>query len=462
MDVVNRYWQIIRALTLARGLISGLLCLFYVLAAVLLLTLESKKQPLIILIFTAIPACGFLALATERLIQYSAAGATIGLPQNIELLRRSQIAILLLFVGIPACISLWVGADVTTAGLLLVPAALGVLVTLYARWLFLVWIILAVGSRFKDSFDGILPGLENRTVRICLIVTSLAALYWWLDMAKRVELRTRGAPGYLADARHEKNPDKSAAVGQLTSAQIDGLEKAYDAELSGVTAGVSDEGISSRALSLGLAVDTRPNWKGVVKTVGIGWLILFALHGTHQSIRDKLFFWLSVWAAGALFSRVNAVRMAWQLHSAEEALLSLTPRWPNERSVKTLVVSLIVQCQMGAWVTWLAIILPFVILGWLGPIEAGASILCAFATSCGSSGALLYAMARPNVKVPSYSTVCLLLVSVAGVAAFLVGEMITPYYRIIGLGLILLPLLIGLTRFSLRPLQFPAQVISKQ
>jgi hypothetical protein len=436
--------------------------MFYVLAALLALTMEPKKQALMILIFSAIPACGFFALATERLIPFSAAGATLGLPQNVETLRRAQIAILVVFVGIPACVSFWVGADISTAGLLFVPAALGVLLVLAGRWLFFAWIILAVGTRFSDSFEAILPGLENPAVRICLIVASFAAIYWWLALAKRVALRTQGIPGQFADAKHEASPAGGAGATRLTSAQIDRLEQAYDIAIAEVTAGVSDRGISSGALSLGLALDTRPNWRGVVRTTGMGWIVLFALHAMRHRFGDTLFVWFGVWAAGVLASRVNAVRMSWQLHGAEEALLLLTPRWPNARSVKALVATLIVKCQIGAWVTWLAIILPFVVVGWLGPTEAGASILCLFATSCGLSGALLYAMSRPVLKEPSYSTVCLLLVSVAGVVTVLTGAIIMPYSGAVGIGLVLLPLLIGLIGFSSRPLQFPAQVIGKQ
>jgi hypothetical protein len=463
MDAVNRYWQIVRALVLARGLVVAMLALFYLLAALLALMLESDKKAALVLVLCAIPACGFLATATERVIQYSVTDAALGLPRHAELLRRTQWVILGLVVGIPACIALGYGAEVSYAALLLVPAALGVLLALKARWLFAVWIVVAVASRFSYSLGGIVPGLSNPVVRLGLIGASLAGLYWWLGLASRIETRARGASLVLADARHEASATFISETMGLTAAQVDGLERAYDREITEVSAGVGDAGISGRALALGLGIDVRPRLRGIAQVMGLGWVVLLGLHLIdRRGLRDNLYLWVAIFAASALFARINALRTAWQSRGDEEALLLLTPRWPDARSVKRLIAELIVKCQVGAWITWILIILPFSVLGWLGRLETGVSILFLAATSCGGSGAFLFALSRPHTKPTSATTILLLLCAACGVGFVLFGEIAVPHARILGASLIVLPLIIGAASFSLRRLQFPVHLVSKR
>jgi hypothetical protein len=464
MDAVNRYWQIVRSLVLERALIVFLLGLFYLLALFLSMTLDADKKASMILILSAIPACAFCAIATERVVLYSIAGASLGLPRQAELLRKGQMAILGLFVGVPACFALRYGAPASLAALLLVPAALGAFFALKGRWLFIVWIALAVGSRFfANSFGALFSELASPAVRLGAIVASMALFYWWLGLPARIETRARGISASLADARHEANSTSVGETTGLTSAQAEALERVYDKEIAAVTVGISDTRISARALSLGLGIDVRPNWRGVARMVGIGWAVLFGLHLIDsRSLRDNLYLWVAVLAASTLLSRVGAVRNAWQSHGTEEAILLLTPRWPNERQVKRLFVDLLVTCQAGVWLAWLLIILPFVVLGWLGRLEAGISIVLLFATSCGGTGAFLVAISRPRCKELSASTVALLLCSAVGVVAFLIGLAEANYARVLGMSLVVLPLIIGALSFSLRPLQIPVQIVSKQ
>jgi hypothetical protein len=463
MDAMNRYWQIVRALVLARGLIVVLLGLFYVLAMILSITLEGRQKATIILVLSAIPACGFLATATERVVLYSIAGASLGIPRHAEFLRNGQVAVLCLFIGIPACVGLIYEGSLSHAALLLAPAALGVIVALKGRWAFGIWIAFAVATRFFSSSGGILPGLNNPPVQIALIMVSLGILYWWLGLPLRTETRARGMSMVLADARHEANATSiSEAIG-TNSGQVELLEKAYEREIDEVTAGISDAGFTSRALALGLAIDVRPNWRGVARMTGIGWAILFLLHLVYgHDVRGAIFIPVALLAASALFSRVTAVRGAWQRHGAEAALLVLSPRWPRERQVKRILVEMLVKSQVGTWLTWFAIILPYVVLGWLDQTAAGVSILFLGATSCGASGALLFALSRRYFKELSLMTIALLLCGAGGVCVYLFGEAAVPYARSLGTILIVLPLIVGGLCFSLRPLQFPVRIVSKQ
>jgi hypothetical protein len=461
MDAVNRYWQIIRALVLARALVVVLLSLFYLLALILAGT--GDKHGSIILVLSAIPACGFLATATERVIQYSVAGGSLGIPRHGELLRNGQIAVLFLFVGIPACIAITYGERVDHAALLLVPAAGGVVLALKARWLFVVWIVLAVGMRFVPSTDALWPGLISPWVQIPLTMVSVGILYWWLGLAMRTEKRSRGVTMILADARHEASATSIGQAIRATPGQVERLEKAYERELDEVTAGISDAGITSRALALGLAIDVRPKWRGIAKMIVIGWVVLFILHLVYRSdVHGATYIGVALVAASVLFSQVNAVSLAWQRHGAEAALLVLAPRWPRELQIKQRLVEMIVKSQVGTWLAWIFIILPFVVLGWLGQTEAAASILILFATSCGASGALLLALSSRYFKEVSFMRIAALLCSACGACLFLFGSAMVSWARIVGATIIVLPLIMGGLRFSFRPLHFPVRIVSKQ
>jgi hypothetical protein len=437
--------------------------LFYLLAIILSITLEADKKASTILVLSAIPACGFLATATERVIQYSIAGASLGIPRHVECLRNGQIAVLCLFIGIPACVGLQYGALLSRAALLLVPAAVGVLLALKARWVFLPWIVLAVGTRFSFSSGNGLPGLDSLWVRIALIIVSLGILYWWLGLPSRTEKRARGVSMVLADARHEASAISNSDAMGTGPGQVEPFGKAYEWEIDEVTAGIRDVGLTSRALALGLAIDVRPNWRGTAKMIGIGWIVLSLLHLIYgHDVRGTVYLWVAFFAASALFSRVNAVSLAWQRHGAEETLLVLSPHWPREGQVKKILVEMLVKSQVGTWLTWIFVILPYVVLGWLGQTEAGASILLMCATSCGASGALLLALSRRHFKELSFMSIALLLCSASGVAVYLFGSVAVPYARIVGTTIIVLPLVVGGLCFSLRPLQFPVNIVSKQ
>ena len=463
MDAVNRYWQLVRALVLARGLIVVLLGLFYVLAMILSITLQGEQKASSILVLSAIPACGFLATATERVVLHSIAGASLGIPRHVEFLRNGQIAVLCLFIGIPACFGLLYGAPLSHAALLLVPAAMGVIVALKGRWAFGIWIAFAIGTRFVPSSGGILPGLNNPVVQTALIMGSLGILYWWLGLPRRTETRARGVSAVLTDARHEASATSIADAIGTPSDQVDLLEKAYEREIDEVTAGISDAGLTSRALALGLAIDVRPNWRGIARMIGIGWIILFLLHWVYgHDVRGTVYIPIALLAVSALFSRVTAVRRAWQRHGAEAALLVLSPRWPQERQVKQVLVKMLVKSQVGTWLTWIVIILPYVILGWLDQSAAGASILFLGATSCGATGAFLLALSRRHFKELSWMSIALLLCSAAGVCVYLLGAAAMSYATSLGMALIVLPLIFGGLCFSFRPLQFPVRIVSKQ
>jgi hypothetical protein len=463
MDAVNRYWQILRALVLVRPVIAVVLGLFYLVAAFLVLTVEPDKKATAIALLSAIPTCGFFAIATERLVQYAAAGSSLGIPDNSESLRRGQVWLMATFIGVPLVVGLGYGGQPSYMALLFAPAATGVLLALYARWAFVAWITIAVATRFTYSFGAAMPGLSDPWVRVALIAASVGVLYWWFGLARRTEQRNRGVSLRMADAKHERSTDSIGEALGVDPVHYGRYEQAYEREISTVTAGIADTGISRRALQTGLAIDVRPQWRTIAITVGIGWLILLVFHGSYpRQTQPTIYTGISLLAAVTLFSNVNVILAAWRLRDTEEALLALTPRWPTESRLKKLFVELIVESQIGTWLGWSAISLPFYLLGWGGPTEARVCVLIMVGASSGAGGSLLVALSRKSNKEISLVTIALLLCCSVGVATYLSGSEFITHARILGAFMIGGPLIIGVLCFAFRPLQFPVRRISKR
>ena len=464
MDAVKRYWRILLALLFERAVVVVVLGLFFLVAIFLTQVLEAGKISSVILMMSAIPACGFLAMSTKQVILRSAASASLGVPRQAQILRNGQALIVVMFIVAPACLALLYGGSLGWAALLLFPAALGVLFELKGGWVVGACIAVAVGVRvFAKSFDSVFDVVTNPMVRPGLVLASAGVFFWWLALARRIEKRTACASPSLADAKHESSSASTGEVVGLTSAKVDASEHVYDREIATATSGMRESHISNRALSLGIAFDAHFNWRGMARMVGLGWAALGLLHIVAQrSAQDPAYLVMVYFAASAILSRITALRGAWQSHAFEEALLKLSPLWPTSRGLKLIFMELIVKCQAGAWLTWILIILPFAAFRWLGMLQVGTSILLLFATSCGTTGSLLLTLSRPYVKPVSISTIVLLLCGACGVTAMYFGVVAEPSALVAGMGLILLPLLVGVASFLLRPLQFPAQMISKQ
>jgi len=462
MDAVKRYWQLLRALLLVRPLIGILLGLFYVVAALLALTMDSDKKGTAILVLSAIPTLGFFAIATERSIQYSMANAVLGIPRHAESLRNAQIALLFALIGVPAAIGIMHGGQPSYMALLCVPAALGVLLPLYARWAFLIWITIAVATRFSYSFGAWMPGLSNPLVRVTLILASMGVLYWWLGLATRTEQRVKRGSLLIADAKHEST-HASAEESRGAPSGFKAYEQGIERKVAGVICGIDRKGITSRALGMALAVDLRPKWRAMAAMIGIGWVLLFVfLSIRRRQPEPTIYTGITVLAAVSLFTRLGVLRQAWKLRGAEEELLALSPRWPAQATVKRLFAELMLQSQTGTWIVWFLISLPAYCFRWIADDEAAIAILMMCAASCGACGSLLVALSRPQVKEISIITIALLLCCACGVLMYEFGMPIVRYPRIIGVSMIVGPLILGVLRFSFQPLQFPVRRVSRQ
>jgi hypothetical protein len=462
MDAINRNWQVLRALVFARPFIVVVLALFYVVAGFLILMLEPDKKVSVILIMSAIPACGVFAISTQRVIQYTAEASYLGIPRHRESIRVGQLWLLGVFVGIPAAIAAVLGGNLSYIVLLLVPAASGVLLAIYARWVFFIWITVAVTTRFNYSFGAWMPGLGNPWIRAILVCLSVAVLYWWLGLANRTARRSLPSP-VIADARHEST---AVSIGQALGAdpkQYALYEKAYDRGITAIVAGITDSGITKRALQVGLAMPGRTNWRFIGVMVAISLVALLFLHLKNpHAVQPTGYLGITLLAAMSLFGQLNAIMQACKARAIEESLLVLTPRWPAQDKMKSLFLQIILERQSGAWAAWILISLFATVLGWVSVEELFICVVIMIAAGSCATGALMLALSRRVFKEISLLTIAMLLCGAAGTGVFLVGDDAIAYGQILGLSLILVPIAVGTLSFSMRPLQFPVRMINKR
>jgi len=463
MDAVNRYWQILRALVLTRTLVVVMLGLFYVLAAFLFVVLDPDKRASVIAVMSAIPAGGFFALATERIVSCSIAAGSLGIPAHAEHLRRAQVCMMGIFIVVPAIVAVCYGGQPGYMALLCVPAALGVLLALYGRWAFVVWIVLVVLSHFSYSLDSVFPRLSSPWLRVVLIVASIALLTWWLGLAKRTERRYRGLSLVMADSRHEVTAEAAGASLGVDPVKFAQYEQAVDRAMTRITTGITNSGITRRALQTGLAMPGPVHWRLVAIVVAISLAALLFLHPKGpNSGQPTAYLGFTLLATVLLLAQLNAVMNACKARANEEALLVLAPRWPTQDKVKTLFLQIILERQSGTWAAWILVSLFATVLGWVGVEELFTSIVIMIAASSCASGALLLAMSRKVFKEVSLLTIAMLLCGAVGTVVFLVGTDGMAEGQMLGLILILVPPAAGALSFTMRPLQFPVRIINKQ
>jgi hypothetical protein len=178
--------------------------------------------------------------------------------------------------------------------------------------------------------------------------------------------------------------------------------------------------------------------------------------------RNPRFIWESVSLRPTLLSGLAVLRQARKARVTEEELLVLSPRWPLQAQVKNLLVELMLQSQMGTWIIWVLVTLPAYFLGWVAEGEVGVSLLLLCAAGCGACGSFLVALSRRQLKEWSIATIALLLCCAGGAAMYEFGTPILYFPRVLGAAMIVGPLVLGIAQFSLRPLQFPVQNVSKR
>lgn len=123
-----------------RPLIIVMLLVVYSVAALLLVTVDSSKKGLAVMIMAAFATVGLSAVLTERILRHAFHARAIGLPNHAQIIRRVQVWFLVMFVGTPAVLGGILGANplAALAGLVTATAVGVALVAYRAVWLILV------------------------------------------------------------------------------------------------------------------------------------------------------------------------------------------------------------------------------------------------------------------------------------------------------------------------------------
>ena len=110
---------------------------------------------------------------------------------------------------------------------------------------------------------------------------------------------------------------------------------------------------------------------------------------------------------------------------------------------------------------WAALSLVAVWLGWISDEYLVDSLFGLFGASVGACSAFMATLSRRSVSDNSAATIAILLGCAGAVAAFIWGPLVLPHARLWSVVLLALPLFMSSFCFWSRPLQFPAQRISK-
>jgi hypothetical protein len=469
MDAV-RLWRVLRALLLARPVLACALMLFYAAAAALVLTQHERDAILAPLVLAAFPTAGFFGMASERIVRYSRASAALPLPGHAQAMRHGQTALLVIFLGGPLLVGYALGAPLSYGALLCVPAALGVLLSRYPASILPVWAVLAAAAHFMPGSQQ--PGawpigawLASPWVRVALIAASAFALYRWLDLPGITERRARGLSLALADARHEHARTRAAAS-QTLAQHWQRYRLAVDRLVAPLTVDIRRAVISPGVLAIGLGFASGTRWAAVFRGSGIAVLALLI---AHPLVRPQTETWVYVCLCALmgmqLISRLEGLLQAWRNHPDEAALLRLAPRWPAARRVRALFCLLQLQCLAGTWVAWALMSAIALALQLVAAKPVVLPITAALAAaSTAACAALWAALARRRVGVAgttSWLSVLIALCCAAGAALWLWGGDLGHVASAVGAALMFAPAALAFAAFLYRPLQFPANRVSR-
>ena len=462
MDAVRRLSRLLLELLIRRPVVAFVLALFYVFAGLTTgVTGTGPMRGLFIAIMCAIPAAGLAAIATERLVRYSASAGVLGVPRHTETLRTGQITLFVLLVVLPWLVALGHDAPwLAAAALLIGGAALGTLLggrgPLIVLLIPTVWILNA-------AFGPPEHWLAWPAVQCLVVAGSLAALWRWLQLPSRVEFAASRAQVSFSDAVHEESDAEMAVAANLSPAQIARAENRQDAYVAQAVRGVADGRLSPAGLALGLGFSSGTAWRAVAICAGLGLLVVTAAR-EHVLLRQPhtLYVILSLLASFLALGRVSTVAQWWKRTSAEQGLLLLTPRWPSRKSLKSVFLMTLIRVQVGSVVGWIAISAVLLALGWIDLSEVAYGALYLLVASLVACSYLWTALGSREVKEWQLSAIATALFAVTGVVLFQFGSSLGMLYRAAGAAAFLVPSLISFAIFRLRPLQFPSIAKSRK
>ena len=454
MDAMIKLWRVFRALALSNVLIAGLLSLFYVFAF-LMANSGNRAGDIVIPLLCVFPAGAFVAMAAERTPRYMMAAASLGIPGHLQAVNAAQIAVLVLFVALPVAVSILFGGAGVLPGVGFVcgAAAVGTLVSRYPGWFFLS----LIGVPFLLNVTGG-PDLRSLTALPAVIVAaSLALFYHWLQFPQAIERRIRESqivPPVLASSSADSG--EAIATAPIRPSEMREALARFDA----LARSVVERGLSYESLGVGLGFfNTRTHWRAVAICTGLAVAAIFfryLMGGEHAA--HVTYALICLGGALQLAARLTTFSEAWTSHELEEGVLKLTPRWPDSHALKQLLLRLFLRVQRGAWVAVVATTSLAWLAGWIGYPQV---ILGALIMAAGSLMALtvsLSTVVRRVHKSLQWSNVLTLLSCAVGPFVGMLDDamFIHPRFWSIALPTMLVPGLLALTLFTIRPLQFPA------
>jgi hypothetical protein len=372
-----------------------------------------------------------------------------------------QCLVIILFVIVPGAWVVVRGAPALQAASTLLGAlSFGTLLVMY-RAVFLVFLF------------GVLPGparslmhelLAMPVVQWIILLLSVYQLVRWLGLPAVVSGQHLRAVRVLADADHQgravspAEADKTDPTEQTSQERLDLLEhqalsgplgEQFAIALHGVTPG----GIAPEALGVGLGFTVGHSWRLRAKAAALGIACLaLAQFWRSGQYEYSVYMLITALTASIILGGMLSLTSAWSRTAVEQGLLRLTPRWPSTKVVKLSLSTLVFRGQMGGWIGWAPIALVSGAFGWVEPQDIVFGMFILFAAMCAALAIMWASFALPSLRELNWSTLLILLSAAVGVACYWAGG------PVLGFAFVLVPTVLALLAFLLRPLQFPVNL----
>jgi hypothetical protein len=452
VDAVTRLWTLLWTLMRERLVIPIAVSMFYVAAVMVALLMQSNGRGVLVAVLCAIPAAALLAILTERVARYTLSAAALGLPQHSHTMRNVQLLALCIIAMPPFLIALMCGgAPLPSAATLAGGIAVGMAARMYPG-LFVPAIFISLG--LKGQFGPPERWLALPQVQWAILAGACVLTWRWLDFSARLQRRFGELPGIRADAKHEGSKELSVDEAAALAAE----SKWVDAAIQGISPaqGASPARISADALTFCLGYSTAPRWRLLGSWVIVGVSALAVLHVWRRALVDLPAYWIASGVAClSIFSYADRAMRRWRVSVTEQALLSITPCWPNARTQKMLVLqSMLRLCIQGAIMSAAWTAFDFM-LGFITAYQAACGGLVVFAGGCAAVGTSCTALSMPRMKPLSLGVIVIGVATACGAALIAFGSQVNPGYTVAGAIFLLLPTAVAVSRYLALPLHFP-------
>jgi hypothetical protein len=453
VDAVSTALRVLVRLLFHRPFIFVMLLLVYLTGVLVFFGVEPNKRGVVVAAFAGFATGGLAAVLTERIARHSLQAGLLGLPNHSRIMRLVQGWFLALFVAVPAFAATAFGASPLTAGAALTTAAaLGIFLATYGGF----WLVaLPLLSKVVPLGDWLMLAPVQ-----ALIAALSAWLIWrWFELPVQKERSGALQPMLLADALHERaQPSEEATASEVSGAQSV-AETAIENAVATAVGSLQSVPTVATALAFGFGYRLNTVWRGVWRGIAIALAVLLAWHLIYGTKSAAMGYWLvtGVCCVG-LMGRVQGMLTRWISTSAEQALLQVTPRWPDAHAIKRAMILSTFLIQRGGLVFWAAVTAVAVLLGWIGRPELITGGVAVVAVSLAASGAGWAILAHRRVREWNLSTIVIVLTVAVGAAVIVFGAPLSHVALVVGLALVTLPPALALAWYWIAPLRLPLNV----